>query len=255
MERLTKKFTDGGAYSEEVEDLTLESVKSPTFVGKAIDKLAEYEDLEEQGLLKKFPCKIGDTVYLRAVCECVIAKRECGAIICPFEDECESEECNNGNERLFKTNVESIFDNGQGWHFTAKHIDVEIPLYDIGRNVFLSEDEVKEKYDGTTIMDIIEEQPKASVDDGWIPCSSGKMPMEHDSIFADYKGTRKWNDAMFEKISDEVNITVADENGNSTTTHAHTVDGKWKCDLLKWNKTCKVIAWQPLPAPYQPKGE
>lgn len=91
------------------------------------------------------------------------------------------------------------------------------------------------------------------VNDGWIPCSSGKMPMEHDSIFANYKGTRKWNDCMFEKISDEVNVTVADENGNGTTTHAHTVDGKWECDLLKCNKTYKVIAWQPLPQPYKPK--
>ena len=30
----------------------------------AFDKLAEYEDLEEQGLLLKLPCKIGDTVYV-----------------------------------------------------------------------------------------------------------------------------------------------------------------------------------------------
>ena len=27
------------------------------------NKLAEYEDLEEQGLLLKLPCKVGDTVY------------------------------------------------------------------------------------------------------------------------------------------------------------------------------------------------
>lgn len=27
-------------------------------------KLKEYEDLEEQGLLLKFPCKVGDTVYV-----------------------------------------------------------------------------------------------------------------------------------------------------------------------------------------------
>lgn len=26
-------------------------------------KLAEYEDLEEQGLMLRLPCKIGDTVY------------------------------------------------------------------------------------------------------------------------------------------------------------------------------------------------
>lgn len=29
----------------------------------AIDKCAEYEDLEEQGLLLKLPCKVGDTMY------------------------------------------------------------------------------------------------------------------------------------------------------------------------------------------------
>lgn len=34
------------------------------FMHNAIDKLYEYEDLEEQGLLLKLPCKIGDTVYV-----------------------------------------------------------------------------------------------------------------------------------------------------------------------------------------------
>lgn len=29
----------------------------------AYKKLAEYEDLEEQGLLLRLPCKVGDTVY------------------------------------------------------------------------------------------------------------------------------------------------------------------------------------------------
>ena len=29
----------------------------------AIQKLAEFENLEEQGLLLRFPCKVGDTVY------------------------------------------------------------------------------------------------------------------------------------------------------------------------------------------------
>lgn len=28
-----------------------------------LDKLAEYEDLEEQGRLVRLPCKVGDTVY------------------------------------------------------------------------------------------------------------------------------------------------------------------------------------------------
>lgn len=32
-------------------------------VQKAIDKLAEYENLEEQVLLIRLPCKVGDTLY------------------------------------------------------------------------------------------------------------------------------------------------------------------------------------------------
>lgn len=31
---------------------------------KAIKKLADYEKLEEQGLLVRLPCKVGDTVYV-----------------------------------------------------------------------------------------------------------------------------------------------------------------------------------------------
>ena len=33
------------------------------YVKDMIEKLAYYEDLDEQGLLLKLPCKIGDTVY------------------------------------------------------------------------------------------------------------------------------------------------------------------------------------------------
>ena len=33
-------------------------------IQKAFNKLAEYEDLEEQNLLLRLPCKVGDTVYV-----------------------------------------------------------------------------------------------------------------------------------------------------------------------------------------------
>ena len=32
-------------------------------IQKAFEKLAEYEELEEQGLLLRLPCKVGDIVY------------------------------------------------------------------------------------------------------------------------------------------------------------------------------------------------
>ena len=83
---------------------------------------------------------------------------------------------------------------------------------------------------------------------GWIPCSE-RLPEEHDSMFAKLKGTDKWSDAMFEKISDDVNATVEFEDGTRKTMTLHTNDGKWNTNnrIVKFN----VIAWQPLPQPYK----
>ncbi len=88
--------------------------------------------------------------------------------------------------------------------------------------------------------------------DGWILVEDG-LPEEHDSIFAKFKGTDMWNNAMFEKVSDEVNVTIELEDGTRKTTTSHTLDGKWKVE-----KECvvnkKVIAWRPLPKPYKPEN-
>ena len=34
---------------------------------RIIERLAEYEDAEEQGLLLRLPCKVGDTVYVNGI--------------------------------------------------------------------------------------------------------------------------------------------------------------------------------------------
>lgn len=85
----------------------------------------------------------------------------------------------------------------------------------------------------------------------WIPVEDG-LPEEHKSMFAKLKGTHMWNNAMFEKVSDEVNVTIELEDGTRKTTTSHTLDGKWKVE-----KECvvnkKVIAWRPLPELYKPK--
>lgn len=57
MERLTERY-----------DITPDGesdvwVKNHDYI-KASEKLADYEDLEEQGSLVKLPCKVGDTVYV-----------------------------------------------------------------------------------------------------------------------------------------------------------------------------------------------
>ena len=53
MSRLTKRTEQG--------KITLR--ECTISLRNAIDKLAEYEDLEEKGLLLKLPCKVGDNVY------------------------------------------------------------------------------------------------------------------------------------------------------------------------------------------------
>lgn len=90
------------------------------------------------------------------------------------------------------------------------------------------------------------------MESNWIPVAE-RLPEERDSIFAKYKGTEKWKSGMFEKVSDIVNVTVADDKGNAVTTHAHTVDGEWSCDLVRFNKSYKITAWMPKPEPYHPE--
>lgn len=83
----------------------------------------------------------------------------------------------------------------------------------------------------------------------WIKCSE-QMPPEHDSIFAKFKGTDKWNIGMFEKCSDYVNVTVEFEDGSRNTETRCTHDGKWDCIKDTVVKR-KVIAWKPLPEEYK----
>ena len=67
MERLTKNVDGCNQIIDCGNDLCKETCEewSCEFcpISKAIDKLADYEDAEEQGLLLRLPCKVGDTVY------------------------------------------------------------------------------------------------------------------------------------------------------------------------------------------------
>ena len=70
MERLTKWEDDSITYNEKREfeygeycDSCSQGAGICKTVENMIKKLATYEGLEEQGLLVRLPCKIGDTVY------------------------------------------------------------------------------------------------------------------------------------------------------------------------------------------------
>ena len=99
-------------------------------------------------------------------------------------------------------------------------------------------------------MEIIRSHMDEVESDGWIPVSE-RLPEEHDSIFAKIKGTDKWCEAMFEKTSDEVNVTIEYEDGSRKTTTSHTLDGVWKIEKEQRVVKGKVAAWRPLPEPYK----
>lgn len=94
-------------------------------------------------------------------------------------------------------------------------------------------------------IDLIKKQPKVGE---WIPVSE-RLPKEHDSIFAKFYGTDKWNSKLWRTVSDRVLVTVKYDDGTRIVKESHTHDGKWVDE--KRNINLKVEAWMPLPKPYR----
>lgn len=95
------------------------------------------------------------------------------------------------------------------------------------------------------IKDDLEQDEK---ENGWIPVSE-RMPEEHDSIFAKFKGTDNWKRGMFEKKSKYVIATAVFDDGTVLVEQAHTTDGIWRTDKKVLGGT--VVAWTELPEPYR----
>lgn len=66
MERLTERDEYDYINGRKGDAFTYTAIRfcGDCYVGEVIDKLADYEDLEEQGLLLRLPCPIGTTVYV-----------------------------------------------------------------------------------------------------------------------------------------------------------------------------------------------
>lgn len=124
-----------------------------------------------------------------------------------------------------------------------------------GMKLVQNEDGTFSTYDDT--YDVVihckskEEQEKAIEhlkSTNWIPVSE-RLPEEHDSIFAKFKGTDNWKRGMFEKTSKYVIATVAFDDGTVLVEQAHTTDGIWRTDKKVLGGT--VVAWMDYPEPYK----
>lgn len=127
-------------------------------------RLAEYEDLEEQGLLLRLPCNVGDTVYAICTCEAVDAVLDgtlygsnggfgtATGYYCPYElsDKCphidadDCDECKN-IEAVFEDTIDYIniteYETIIGLHNTNLCVTID----EIGKIVFLTKAEAEAK--------------------------------------------------------------------------------------------------------------
>lgn len=124
MERLTKRNEADTAYYypkcfEKCDGLgASEKCNNCVLVYDVCEKLGDYEDLEEQGLLMRLPCKIGASVYMVA--------QDCGGDTL----DCRRGDCE-GCPYLYSFVEENSFDSYM--------------CDDIGKTVFLTKEEAEKK--------------------------------------------------------------------------------------------------------------
>ena len=129
MERLTEKIGNtncvkgcGSNCKYGFQHCRTEDWENCKTIEDVIDKLAEYEDLEEQGLLLRLSCKIGDTIW--------------------YVD-------NDDDDYPIKLEIDtiSIDDNKNIWYYANDDVYGKFSFIDsdFGKTVFLTKAEAKQK--------------------------------------------------------------------------------------------------------------
>lgn len=99
-------------------------------------------------------------------------------------------------------------------------------------------------------MDLLKDLVNKADSFEWISVTE-KLPEEHDSIFAKLYETDVVNDMLWRTRSKDVLVTIEYEDGARTVKSSHTTDGKWWIEKETSLSKFKVIAWMPLPEPYE----
>ena len=112
-----------------------------------LDRLEEICEAEREGRCVVLPCKVGDTVYIISACENVRVLRDddyltgTGATSCPFESDCEFEDCDDANVRIFETTATDFWygeNNAQHPEVFFANISADGYCCNFGKTVFLT---------------------------------------------------------------------------------------------------------------------
>lgn len=132
MERLTEVTIEDGVKLYDIsEKLCLSRTTQGEKITTILKKLADYEDLEEQGRIIKLPCKVGDVVYciFNRYTKCTFSNEEFDEYSCQgCEHECDSKKENYVQD------------------MRAYSIDwIATNLRNFGKTIFLTKDEAEAK--------------------------------------------------------------------------------------------------------------
>lgn len=132
MERLTKRIGEYVYYTQgKYPDTTVaEMIKDD--IRNALQKLADYEDAEEQGLLLRLPCKVGDAVYLTEHNRLVFRDRPLICIVDEFSI-----------SGISGTDCCAILNANEP--FYALHRFKAVNIKDFGKTVFLTKEAAEQK--------------------------------------------------------------------------------------------------------------
>lgn len=160
MKRFSEKLPDGRMVLRSDNYASVFNTRYGSFIeGEAIDKLGDYEDLDEQGKLVKLPCKIGETVYVLAECGKIPQQLDgtlynsdgsfgtATGYYCPYEDSCpfdgeDFEGCEKYQNQtaIFEDTVSSITIDECGVYVTTEYCGI---CSEIGEFVFLTKEEAE----------------------------------------------------------------------------------------------------------------
>lgn len=124
MERLTERDCNGDVY-----------VKQHDYVA-ASERLAEYEDLEEQGKLLRLPCKVGTRIYKIVYC---LDREFCGCCLDDYGYGCKCEYYDDESD----TCLNKIIENAR-YEIISKQFNFDM-ISNFGKTVFITKEEAEAK--------------------------------------------------------------------------------------------------------------